>query len=175
MESSQKRNGILDLVEAVAIAVVLAMAFRFFLFEPFVIPSGSMEPTLVPGDRVIVNKLIYRLSDPSPGDVIVFRYPRDPHTIYIKRLIASGGQTVELRDGQLFIDGRAVHEDYLPHNPSGVGDFGPVRVPEGSYFVMGDNRANSQDSRVWGAVPRKNILGKAQFLFWPPTRIRIVR
>lgn len=171
----KKKNTALDLLEAVTIAVILAVVIRFFLFEPFVIPSASMEPTLVPGDRVMVNKLAYRLGEPKPGDIIVFRYPLDPRTIYIKRLIAVGGQTVELRDGQLFVNGRKVQEAYLPHNPGGGGDFGPVRVPPGTYFVMGDNRNNSQDSRVWGPVPRQNILGKAEVLFWPPQRAKVVR
>ena len=172
---SQKKSPAWDTIEALVVAVVLALAIRLFLFEPFVIPSASMEPTLVPGDRVMVNKLVYRLTDPAPGDIIVFRYPRDPRTIYIKRLIAVGGQTVELRHGQLFVDGHRVIEDYLPENPGGGGDFGPVRVPPDTYFVMGDNRDNSQDSRVWGPVPKENLVGKAQLLYWPPGRFRVVR
>ncbi|MCR4420733.1 MAG: signal peptidase I [Clostridia bacterium] len=174
MESS-KKSPVLDTLEALVVAVVLALAIRLFLFEPFMIPSASMEPTLVPGDRVMVNKLVYRLGDPEPGDVIVFRYPPDPHIVYIKRVVAVGGQSVELRNGQLFVDGQKVQEEYLPQNPGGGGDFGPVKVPAGTYFVMGDNRNNSQDSRVWGPVPRQNLLGKAQLLYWPPDRFRVVR
>lgn len=170
-----KRHTAFDLLEAVIIAVILAAGIRFFLFEPFVIPSASMEPTLIPGDRVMVNKLVYRLGTPKTGDIVVFRYPLDPRTIYIKRLVAVGGQTVEWKKGQLFINGKKVREDYLPHNPGEGPDFGPVTVPPGTYFMMGDNRSNSQDSRVWGAVPRQNIVGKAQILFWPPQRMRVVR
>ncbi|MGB9919421.1 MAG: signal peptidase I [Moorellales bacterium] len=171
----QKKGPAWDTIEAIVVALVLALAIRLFLFEPFMIPSASMEPTLMPGDRVMVNKLVYRLADPVPGDIIVFRYPLDPRIIYIKRLVALGGQTVELRNGQLFVDGRPVEENYLPEDPASGGDFGPVRVPPNTYFVMGDNRNNSQDSRVWGPVPKENVVGKAQLLYWPPGRFRVVR
>lgn len=172
-ESQQKSSGWLDLLEAVIIALALAIVIRYFLFEPFVIPSGSMEPTLQPGDRIIVSKLSYRLSEPQREDIVVFRYPPNPRLVYIKRLVAVGGDTVEIADNRLYINGKPVPEPYLPEG-SYMHDFGPVEVPPGNFLVLGDNRNNSEDSRVWGLLPEENVLGKAMLLFWPPGRIRLI-
>jgi signal peptidase I len=159
-----------EFLEAVAIAVVLAIVIRFFLFEPFVIPTGSMEPTLQPNDRIIVNKITYRFKEPQRGDVIVFKYPLNPKVIYIKRLIAYGGETLEIKNAQIYINGKRIPESYLPPDTKTY-DYGPQTVPDQCYFVMGDNRNNSQDSRFWGPLPAKNVLGKAIVLFWPPGRL----
>ncbi|TDA65638.1 MAG: signal peptidase I [Clostridia bacterium] len=172
-EEAQKSSGWLDLLEAVIIALALAMVIRLFLFEPFVIPSGSMEPTLQPGDRIIVSKLSYRFSEPQREDVIVFRYPPNPRLVYIKRLVAMGGDTVRIEDNRLYVNGQPVPEQYLPDNVY-MHDFGPVTIPPGSFFVLGDNRNNSEDSRVWGLLPEGNVLGKAVLLFWPPGRFRLI-
>lgn len=172
MES--KRTPAFDLVEAVIVAVIIAIGIRFFLVESFVIPSASMEPTLVPGDRVMVNKLTYRLNDPKPGDIVVFRYPLDTRSIYIKRLIAVGGQTVEVRQGRLYIDGQRTPEENYVMPDTVMDDFGPAQVPPDTFFVMGDNRNNSQDSRSWGTVPRQNFLGKAFLLYWPVGRLQVI-
>lgn len=162
-----------DLLESVVLAVVLAAILRFFIIQPFYIPSASMEPTLLINDRLIVNMLLYRFSPPKRGDIIVFRYPVDPSRDFIKRVVALEGETVEVKQGYLFVNGRRLDEPYLPKQV--MSDFGPVKVPPGDLFVMGDNRNNSDDSRVWGPLPKQNIIGKAFVIFWPPGRMRILR
>lgn len=155
-------------------AVVLALLMRTFLVAAFFIPSESMEPELQIGDRLLVSKLSYRIGDPSPGDVVVFRTPdqlRDPETDeLVKRVVAVGGQRVQAVDGRLVIDGTPVNEDYLPPDVY-TRDFGPVHVPAGFVFVMGDNRFSSQDSRYFGPVHEGEILGRAFARFWPPNRL----
>lgn len=155
-------------------AVVLALLMRTFLVAAFFIPSESMEPELQIGDRLLVSKLSYRIGDPSPGDVVVFRTPdqlRDPQTAeLVKRVVAVGGQSVGAVDGRLVIDGTPVNEDYLS-TAVYTSDFGPVLVPAGYVFVMGDNRFSSQDSRFFGPIPESEIIGRAFARFWPPTRL----
>ncbi|MBS3977828.1 MAG: signal peptidase I [Syntrophomonadaceae bacterium] len=163
-----------EFLESIIIAIILATVIRVFLFQPFYIPSGSMEPTLMPGDRIIVNKLVYRYSEPERGDVVVFKYPLDPEKDYIKRIVAVSGERIEVDDGRLFINYEQVSEHYLP--PGLIyNDFGPAEVPAGQYFVMGDNRNNSQDSRIWGPLPRDNFVGKAVIIFWPLNRIGLIQ
>ncbi|MFZ5639714.1 MAG: signal peptidase I [Bacillota bacterium] len=163
-----------EILESVAIAVILAVIIRFFLFQPFYIPSGSMEPTLKPGDRIIVNKLIYRYSQPKRGDIMVFKYPRDPARDFIKRTVGLPEETVEIKDSKVYINNKEIPQPFLEPGLK-FGSFGPVEVPEGSYFMMGDNRNNSEDSRVWGTLPRENIVGKAMFIYWPLSRIGMVK
>lgn len=164
-----------EILQSLVIAAVLALIIRSFLFTPFYIPSPSMEPTLYPGDRIIVNRLAYRLGDPQRGDIVVFRYPLDPRRDLIKRVVAVGGDTVEVRNNILYINGRPQNEtNYLPPGVA-YSDFGPVKVPAGSYFMMGDNRNNSADSRVWGTLDRKFIIGKAVVIYWPLDRIGFIR
>ncbi|MDI6632643.1 MAG: signal peptidase I [Bacillota bacterium] len=163
-----------DILESLVIAVILAVLIRTFIFQPFYIPSGSMVPTLYEGDRIIVSKLSYRFHPPQRGDIVVFRFPLDQKKTYVKRLIGLSGETVQLKDGRLYINGREVPEPYLPPNTY-FADFGPVKVPEGSYFMLGDNRMNSEDSRIWGFLDRRLIVGKAVLLYWPPNRAKIIR
>ncbi|GAB4264089.1 signal peptidase I [Thermincola ferriacetica] len=176
LEHDQKKKGSFfgEILESVAIAVILAFVIRVFLFQPFYIPSGSMEPTLQPGDRIIVNKFLYRFKEPARGDIIVFKYPRNPKRDFIKRVIGLPGETVEIRDSVLYINGKKVDQPYLPKGLR-YGSYGPVKVPEGSYFMMGDNRNNSEDSRVWGTLPRENIVGKAMLIYWPLARAGMIR
>ncbi|HEX3032383.1 MAG TPA: signal peptidase I [Bacillota bacterium] len=161
-------------LEALVIAAILATIIRVFLYQPFYIPSGSMEPNLKPGDRIIVNKFLYRFTEPKRGDVMVFKYPKDPDRDFIKRVIGLPGDVVELRDSQLYINNQRVDEPYLPKGLV-VPDFGPVTVPKDSYYMFGDNRNNSEDSRVWGEMPKENIRGKASLLYWPLTRFGLVK
>ena len=154
------------------VAIILAVLIRLFVVEPFYIPSGSMEPTLKEHDRIIVSKLNYRFQDPKRGDIIVFKYPVDPKRNFVKRLIATGGETVQIKNSKLYIDDRPEPEDYLPRGLR-FKDFGPVKVPPGSYFMMGDNRNNSEDSRVWGFLPKDLIVGKALVIYWPPARVHL--
>lgn len=175
-ENEKKKHGMYlgEILESVAIAVILAVIIRFFLFQPFYIPSGSMEPTLKPGDRIIVNKLIYRYSQPKRGDIMVFKYPRDPARDFIKRTVGLPEETVEIKDSKVYINNKEIPQPFLEPGLK-FGSFGPVEVPEGSYFMMGDNRNNSEDSRVWGTLPRENIVGKAMFIYWPLSRIGMVK
>ncbi len=163
-----------EILESVAIAVILAVIIRFFLFQPFYIPSGSMEPTLKPGDRIIVNKITYRFSTPERGDIMVFKYPRDPERDFIKRVVGLPGENIEIKDSIVYINKKQAPQPFLAPGIS-FANFGPVKIPEGNYFMMGDNRNNSEDSRVWGTLPGENIVGKAMFKYWPLNRIGSVK
>lgn len=169
----KSKSALLEILESVAIAVLLAVLIRMFLFQPFIIPSESMYPTLQIGDRIMVNKLSYHIGDPDRGDVIVFKYPQDPSRDFVKRLIAKGGETVEIRDSKLYINGQLTPEEYLPPDLD-FGDYGPEVVPPGTYFMLGDNRNSSDDSRSWGMLPEENIIGKAVIIYWPPDRIGLL-
>lgn len=153
--------------------VILGILLRLFVFQPYLIPSGSMEPGIVPGDRILVNRQSYRLGAPSRGDIVVFAYPRDPSRSFVKRIIAVEGETVELKDNQVFINGQLVDEPYLK-----AGDyppFGPETIPENNVFVLGDNRRQSEDSREWGVLPHNYIIGKAVMIYYPLQRIKLLR
>lgn len=163
--------------QSILIALVLTLVIRTFVVQAFKIPSGSMRPTLIEGDKLFVNKFLYRFEEPQRGDIIVFKYPEDPKKDFIKRLVAFGGETVEIRDGKILVDGKALTDPetfgkfiYLNHEPYG-GPREKIQVPADSYFVLGDNSANSTDSRFWGFVPKKNMIGKAFVRWWPPQRI----
>lgn len=162
-----------EILESVVLAVILAAIIRIWFVEPFYIPSASMEPTLYPRDRIIVNKIVYKFHQPERGDVVVFKYPLDTQRDFIKRVIALEGETVEVRDSYVFINGKRLEEPYLPHEI--VAKFGPYQVPKGHIFVMGDNRNNSDDSRVWGPLNKEFLVGKALFIYWPPERLKIIR
>jgi signal peptidase I len=167
-------RSVVEWVVVVIGALAVAMVLRAFLFQAYWIPSESMEDTLRRDDRVLVNRLSYRLHDINHGDVIVFeRPPSQPDNgieDLIKRVVAVEGETVEGRDGQVVVDGRPLDEDYVAE-AAPIGDFGPVVVPEGHVFVMGDNRDNSVDSRVFGPIDEDSVIGRAFVLFWPLDRL----
>lgn len=177
----KQRGGILEYLGELPLliisAIVLAWVIKSFVAQPFVIPSQSMAETLVPGDRVVVTKVSYRLKDPVPGEVIVFQAPEASGMSdqdFIKRIVARSGDEVEVRGGRLFINGRRMRESYVvPDTPDS--EFGPETVPENAYFVMGDNRSNSKDSRYFGAVGRERIIGKAVAIYWPPPRMGLLK
>ncbi len=167
-------------LESLAWAVALALIIRTFIMAPFKIPSGSMRPTLIEGDRILVNKFLYRLRPPRRGEIIVFRYPEDTKRPFIKRLAAFGGETLEIRDGRLLIDGRQVEEGFFAAiryaNQGVYGAEGEVvTVPKDSFFVLGDNSRSSHDSRFWGFVPKRLLIGRAMCIFWPVPRWRVLR
>jgi signal peptidase I len=172
-ENPKKKSLFRELTESIVIAVLLALVIRLFILEPFYIPSGSMEPTLQEGDRIIVSKLNYHFQEPARGDVVVFKYPLDQERNFVKRLIAKEKETVALKSSRLYINGEPVPEDYLPAGLR-FSDYGPKEVPQDSYLMLGDNRNNSEDSRVWGFLPRDLIIGKAILIYWPLERIRII-
>ena len=160
----------------VVIALLIAAIVRVFIAEPRYIPSPSMVPTLAVGDRLLVDKLSYRLHPPDRGDIVVFEPPPQlqdyGYTVkqaFIKRVIGLPGQTVAVDQGTVFVDGNPLREQYILEQPQYR--MPPVQVPPGSFFVMGDNRNDSNDSHVWGFLPAQNIIGKAAFRFWPWPRL----
>ncbi len=174
------KHTIYEYAESILIAFVLAMLIRTFLVQAFKIPTGSMRPTLIEGDRILVNKLIYRFKKPQRGDIIVFKYPLNPKRDFIKRLIASEKETVEINNGNIFIQGKITDNNILKkfyyYNYGKYGKENTViKVPDKSFFVLGDNSAVSKDSRYWGFVPQKNLLGRAFLIYWPPKRFRILQ
>ncbi|MBT8241085.1 MAG: signal peptidase I [Acidimicrobiia bacterium] len=170
-ESNLARN-LLEWVVVLGAAVAVAIILRTFVFQAFFIPSESMEITLFEDDRILVNKVSYRLHDVNRGDVVVFRRPDDqPGDIrdLIKRVIALPGEAVEGRNSSIYINDQLLVEPYL--NGDRFGDFGPVTVPEGELFMMGDNRDQSLDSRRFGTIDEDRVIGRAFFLFWPFDRM----
>ena len=166
---------------SILVALVLTLIIRTYVIQAFKIPSGSMRPTLIEGDKLFVNKYIYRFHKPERGDIIVFKYPVDPKKDFIKRLTGFGGENIEIRDGKIYVDGQVINDPksfgkfyYYNHDPYG-GPNDKIKIPEGFFYVLGDNSANSTDSRFWGFVPKKNVLGKAIFRWWPPKRIGLIR
>ena len=211
ISEKRRRKGVLrDWIDTVVSVVIIVFVIRVGVVEAYRIPTGSMEDTLLIGDFLLVNKFIYGIrtpdwvgipftnigldvpytrlpgfADPNPGDIIVFRFPLDTRINYIKRCVAVGGQTVELRDKRLYVDGEFVplppkgkftsdfivprgfiHPQILPMGAGNKDNYGPVRVPRGYVFMMGDNRDNSADSRFWGFLPEELILGKAMVLYF---------
>jgi signal peptidase I len=184
-----KKSVVRDYFESLLIAVILALFVRTWVFQAFQIPTGSMEPNLLVGDHLIVNKMIFAPAvtglehallpdrDIRRGDVIVFKYPEDPERDYIKRVIGLPGDRLELRRKRIHINDQPIDEPYVHYlqAPSADGprqmddlreEYGPVTVPAGQYFMMGDNRDNSQDSRFWGFLPASYVKGKALFIYF---------
>jgi len=170
-------------LEVIITAAILDLIIRGFVVQAFKIPTGSMRETLIEGDRILVNKFIYRFTDPKRGDIIVFKYPEDMKKDFIKRLVATGGETIMIKDGDIWVDGRLIEDPEVikqifyynkydtPYGKEGV----VIKVPEDNYFVLGDNSASSRDSRYWGFVPKKNLVGKAFVIYWPLTRMRALK
>jgi len=182
-----KKKGILrENIEAILLAIVLALFIRTFIVQAFKIPSGSMEKTLLIGDHILVNKFIYGvklpfimttiipLKDPKQGDVVVFKFPEDPDKDFIKRVIGVAGDVIEVRDKKVYVNHKPLNHDYgiytdpyiFPRYRQPRDNFGPKVVPENSLFVMGDNRDHSYDSRFWGFVNLKAVKGKAFMIYW---------
>ena len=185
-DSTAKKHGLLDYLGSLVWAVVLALVIRTFVIQTFEIPTGSMENTLEVGDRIIANKFLYGLRlpwsgqhifplrQPKRGDVVIFRFPEDRSQDFVKRLIGLPGDTILVRDKQVYVNGEPYNNPHERHTdartlPAVAGprdNFGPVLVPAGSYFMMGDNRDESYDSRYWGFVPAADIVGVAMVKYW---------
>jgi signal peptidase I len=187
-----KKSTLREYFESIVIAVILALFIRTFVVQAFKIPTGSMEENLLIGDHLLVNKFILGptesrlehtllpVADIKRGDIVVFKYPEDPDRDFIKRIIGLPGETLELREKKVYINGKPLDEPYVHFlQPPAVSSqlhettsydvrerYGPVTVPPNHYFAMGDNRDNSQDSRYWGFLPRENIKGKALLIYW---------
>ena len=163
----------------IIVAVALAFCIRTFLVEPYMVEGSSMYPTLKNHERLIVDKLSYFVTNPKRGEIVVFRFPKDESRDFIKRVIAVGGDTIEMKDGQVFVNGQALKEDYIYKNdPKGknISSYRKTIVPEGTIFVLGDNRNNSEDSRFAdvGFVPHKLVKGRALVCFWPLGSMRTI-
>lgn len=185
-DTIKKKSTFREYAEAIIVALVLALFIRTFVVQAFKIPSGSMEPTLEIGDHILVNKFIYgiklpftsisllSLGNPKRGDVIVFIYPLDTSKDFIKRVVAVESDTVKIVNKKLYINGAEVDDSRAVYKENTIfaaeiqkrDNFGPVTVPEGHLFVLGDNRDRSLDSRFWGFVPRKDVRGKAFMIYW---------
>ncbi len=157
-----------EYAEAIVVSLALALLIRTFVVQAFKIPSSSMVPTLLVGDHLLVNKFIYRFRGPARGDIVVFKFPNDRKTDFIKRIVALGGDTIEMNGRTVLVNKKPLPEPYAfyEHERSKDASFGPVVIPAGTVFVMGDNRDNSYDSRWWGPVDRRDIVGKALFIYW---------
>ncbi len=167
--SSSVWRGALMILREVAETVILTLIIFFLIrtvIQNFRIEGTSMEPNLHNGQYLVINKIVYRLHPPQRGDVIVFRFPRDPQRDFIKRVIGLPRESVEIRAGRVFINGTPLDEPYSP--ATSTYSWGPKTLQEGEYFVLGDNRGNSSDSHNWGMLPRENIIGKAWLSYWPP-------
>ncbi|HOJ42916.1 MAG TPA: signal peptidase I [Syntrophorhabdaceae bacterium] len=182
----RKKSKAREYVESLIIAALIAFFVRSFFIQAFKIPSSSMEPTLLVGDHLLVNRLSYvmkipftdiiflNLGEPERGDVIVFRYPLDESKDFIKRVIAKGGDIVEIKDKKVYINGKQIEDKWayfaddniLPGYVSPKDNMGPIVVPKGAYFVMGDNRDRSLDSRFWGFVEKRHLVGRALILYF---------
>ena len=170
--SKKGGGGVLEFLIILLVSFVLVFGFvRPFVVEAFWIPSASMVPTLKYGDRVLVNKFIYRFTEPQRGDVIVFKSVEGDGQDLIKRVVGVPGDEIAVRGGKLFVNGEPQKEPYVNKKYPDRSFYAPTTVPKDHVFAMGDNRANSQDSRVFGPVPEKNIEGEAFLRFWPPDRI----
>ncbi len=163
---------VVETVETLGVALFFALLIRHFIVMVSVVPTASMVPTLKVGDRLFVNKFVYRFKDPKRGDITVFKSIVDDKD-YVKRLIALPGETVSLRNGVVYVNGKEV---FFPgvNVQSDYDTQDPIVVPPGHYYVLGDNRAFSADSRVWGFVPRANFEGQALFTFWPLNRMQLL-
>jgi signal peptidase I len=184
--SLKKKSVLRENVEAILVAIVLALFIRTFIVQAFKIPSGSMKETLLVGDHILVNKFIYGvklpfldttiipLKEPKRGDIIVFKFPEDPSKDFIKRVIAVGGDTVLIRDKKVYVNGKPTNYEQAQYTDMNIfprqiqprDNYGPKTVPESSLFVMGDNRDQSYDSRYWGVVDLNAVKGKAFIIYW---------
>lgn len=202
-EPGEEREGFIDFLKELPVLIVvafgIALLIKTFLVQAFFIPSGSMENTLLIGDRVLVSKVTFHIRDPKRGDIIVFVSPteafnprpnrgpignfinslgeglglKSPERDFIKRVIGLPGQTVQVKEGHVWIDGKKLTEPYI-HDQVPMPDYGPLKVGKNELFVMGDNRGNSQDSRVFGPIKESSVVGRAFVLIWPVDRFRIL-
>ncbi|HUV05772.1 MAG TPA: signal peptidase I [Armatimonadota bacterium] len=162
-----------QIADTVVMTAVIFVFLVTFVVQGYKVYGSCMEPNLRTGERLLGNKFIYRFEKPTRGDVVVFKYPPDPRKVFIKRIIALPGETVEIHEGKVYINGRGIDEcPYVKNAPHG--DFSPRKVPANHVFVLGDNRDESNDSRSWGVLPLDNIQAKAWVRYWPFSRLDVL-
>jgi len=166
-----KKSMVRELLETVISAGIIAFIIITFIGQVTVVRGASMEPTLHDNERLIANKISYRFETPERGEIIIFRPPLEIKRNYIKRIIGVPGDKIEIANGEVYANGEKLEESYVKNRS--YGNMPPTIVPDNSFFVLGDNRPNSSDSRYWGFVPRKNVVGRAWVIFWPLNRIRL--
>lgn len=172
MDSKRKHsNEAMEWIEAIVVAFIIAFLIRYFIFEPITVEGSSMVPTLHDGDMLIVDKISYRFTAPKRGDIVIFKYPGDMRENFVKRIIAVGGDEIEIKNGEVYVNGQRLVEDYIEAKTQT--GFNDSIVPPGTIFVLGDNRNGSKDSRdpQVGFVPVDNIVGRAVLRIWPVQRI----
>jgi signal peptidase I len=179
-QPSQKRSGLSSLLywaRDLSLSVVIAIVIILFLYQPVKVEGTSMMPALTDQERIFINKFVYRfhMEDISRGDMVVFLYPNDPTKSYIKRVIGIPGDRIEVDRGTVVVNSKPLEESYVPQEYRDQASMAPTLVPEDDYFVLGDHRSSSNDSRVWGMVPRKFIYGKAVFVYWPFDKIGLLK
>jgi signal peptidase I len=172
-----KKGWVREWTETLVVALALALLIRTFAMQVFFIPSGSMEPTLDIGDRIIVNKLTFKFHEPSRFEIAVFRFPYgkpgEESKDFIKRVLGMPGETLQVKDGVVYINGKPLAEKHTMNKD--MANYGPVQIPSDSYFMMGDNRPNSADSRYWGFLPKQYMIGPAVVRIWPLTRFGLLK
>jgi signal peptidase I len=166
-QANSFRNEVRVWTRDLLIAIGIALVIIVFLYQPVKVEGTSMAPLLSDQERIFINKFVYRFEPIERGDVVVFWYPLDRTKSFIKRVVGLPGETVEIRQGLVYVNGNALPEPYVPSQYEDLSDYGPARVPTDSYFVMGDHRISSNDSRVFGSVPSRFIYGRAVFAYWP--------
>ncbi len=176
---SRKKENAKEWGQALLFAIVVALFVRTFFFQVYRIPTGSMRPTLMEGDHLVVSKVVYKLRKPIRGEVIVFIYPENPRQTFVKRLVGLPGERLKIEDGKIYINGKPLNSppEIASRYYWNAGKFGngEITIPEHGFYVLGDNTLNSKDSRYWGFVPEKNLVGKALFIFWPPWRWGVIK
>ena len=170
---AQVKEELVAWVKTLMSAAVYAVLIVTFLFQVARVEGQSMAPTLEDQDRLIVNKLVYRIGEPRRGDIVMLYYPLNPEKSFVKRVIAEEGDTVRIVDGRVYVNDIPLKDDYVASEYRSHDDWGPQVIPEGYDFVMGDHRNNSSDSRHWGMVPKKYIIGKVQIRWWPVPTARV--
>lgn len=176
--SGNRRRGFFETrywLRDLILSLLLAFIFVIFLYQPVQVEGTSMLPRLTNHERIFINKFVYRFQPIERGDIVVFHYPLDPSKSYIKRVVGLPGETVRIRDGRVYIDGRTLTESYVPPSFFDSQSYPAVTLASDHYYVLGDHRDSSNDSREWGAVDRKFIYGKAVFVYWPFGRFGSLR
>jgi signal peptidase I len=171
---ARRFQSLIDLFHDLAIAVVVCVILITYVVQAFKVQGTSMSPELEDGERILVNKFLYYFGDIQRGDVVVFWYPEDPELSFIKRVVALPGETVEIRSGAVYVNGRLIEEPYVSGMNADLRSFPPHEIRPGHFFVLGDNRKGSNDSRSWGLVPQRYIYGKAFLRIWPPGEFGVV-